>query len=202
MNKLVIAVDPGFGGTGICMLIDGKLYKFSNVKSSKEGDDRYLDVASKCCRHALDWINDIRAAATCLDETKISEVDIVIESPHMMGGVAGHASLARGDVFKVAKIAGAIGVLLATYIASRLTDVEELYFTHDSIIETPVRLHYPEVREWKGQLPKDVTKKRVLRDVQYAHAYIKDKKYKLMEKYPDHIFDAVGLGMWFVENKQ
>ena len=206
-HKIVIAIDPGFGGTGVSMLVSGKLYRFTNVKSASVGDNRYGDIASKCARHVLDWINDLRAAACTKDETYVSVCDIVVESPHAMGGVAGHASLMRGDVFTVAKLAGAIGVLLLVYITSQCESdhVASIVCVENNgapveHCRTKIRLHFPEVRKWKGQVSKETTQRRVLRDVKYALDYIKDSHYKLSEKYPDHVFDAVGLGMWFCEN--
>ena len=186
-HRLIVSVDPGFGGTGVCMFIDSQLYRFTNLKSGEEGNARYIDVASRCARNVLNWINDFRAVALY----PISRVDVVVESPHAMGGASGHASLARGDVFTVAKLAGAIGTVIALYVGTLMEDLYEG--------STRVYLSYPEVREWKGQTPKDVTKKRVLRDIEYATAYIKTKKFRLESAYPDHIFDAAGLGMWFIK---
>ena len=202
-HAVVIAVDPGFGGTGICMMVGGKLYKFTNVKSTASGDERYTDIACKCARHVLSWISDLRAAARTADETYVSYVDIVIESPHAMSGKNGHAALMRGDVFKVAKLAGAIGALISVYTQAQLEDNRDIADESCSLYSytVSVRLHYPEVREWKGQTSKETTMRRVLRDVAYAHDYIKDKNSKLSTKYPDHVFDAVGIGMWFYNLK-
>lgn len=202
-HAVIIAVDPGFGGTGICMMVGGKLYKFTNVKSGASGDERYIDVACKCARHVLSWISDLRASARHVDETYVSFVDIVIESPHAMAGKAGHAALMRGDIFKVAKLAGAIGALISVYTQAQLEDNRILDEESKSVYSyaANVRLHYPEVWQWKGQTSKDTTKRRVLRDVVYAHEYIKDSHYKLSDKYPDHVFDAVGIGMWFYNLK-
>lgn len=192
MSKVVLSVDPGFGGTGICMFVDGKLYKFNNIKCKHEGNERYVEVASKCAKHAMAWISDLLVAS---QGSKIKSFDIVIESPHAMGGVKGNASLGRGDVFKVAKLAGAIGVTAYLYVQTYLDDSAEMS-------STSIRLHYPEVRTWKGQLSKETTQRRVLRDVKYAVEYIKDSKYKLKEEYPDHVFDAAGIGLWFIKETE
>lgn len=200
-HDLIVAVDPGFGGTGLCIFTGGKLYRFTNVKSGEKGDARYADIACKCARHILSWISDLRAAARTKEETYVSYVDVVIESPHAMGGVKGNASLMRGDVFTVAKLAGAIGTLITTYVSSYLE--EEVPEDRKCPLPRPVTVlvHYPEVRLWKGQVSKDTTQRRVLRDVQYALNFIEERNYKLSEKYPDHVFDAVGLGMWFYANR-
>lgn len=200
-HDLIVAVDPGFGGTGLCMFTGGNLYRFTNVKSGKTGDARYADVACKCARHVLSWISDLRAAARAKEETYVSYVDVVVESPHAMSGVKGNASLMRGDVFTVAKLAGAIGALVVTYVSSYLED--EVPEEGQLLASSPatVLVHYPEVRLWKGQVSKETTQRRVLRDVQYALNFIKERNYKLSDRCPDHVFDAVGLGMWFFANR-
>lgn len=204
-HKLIIAVDPGFGGTGVCMLTGDRLYRFTNVKSGEKGDARYADIASKCARNVLCWISDLRASARYREETYVSTVDVVIESPHAMGGQAGHASLMRGDVFTVAKLAGSIGTLLSVYTQSLLDEAnvahDDSSDSMDKRVPVVVHVHYPEVRLWKGQVSKETTQRRVLRDVKYALNFIKERNYKLSEKYPDHVFDAVGLGMWFFANR-
>lgn len=200
-HDLIVAVDPGFGGTGLCMFTGGKLYRFTNVKSGEKGDARYADVACKCARHILSWISDLRAAARAKEETYVSYVDVVIESPHAMCGVKGNASLMRGDVFTVAKLAGSIGTLVATYVSSYLEEEVPEDRKYPEPRPVTVLVHYPEVRLWKGQVSKETTQRRVLRDVKYALNFIKERNYKLSEKYPDHVFDAVGLGMWFFANR-
>lgn len=190
-KKIVISVDPGFGGTGICMFVDGLLYKFSNVKSGKEDTDRYADVASKCAKHVLSWLSDLTAVSMCRADAEISSIAIVIESPHAMGGVKGLASLGSGDVFKVAKLAGAIGAVTQLYVENNIECTD--FFGVPN-----VHLYFPEVRTWKGQVSKDTTQRRVLRDVKYATEYIKDRHYKLKPEYPDHVFDAAGIGLWFI----
>lgn len=192
-HKVVVSVDPGFGGTGLCMFVEGKLYKFNNIKCKKEDNERYIEISSKCAKTAVAWLSDLRAAGRYLGETYIQQFDIVIESPHAMGGAKGNASLGRGDVFKVAKLAGAIGVTMWLYVQNYLDGQETV---------PDIQLHYPEVRQWKGQVSKETTQRRVLRDVEYALNYIVENKYKLRQEYPDHVFDAAGIGMWFVREKR
>lgn len=198
-HNIVIGIDPGFGGTGVGLLIDGKLYAYDNVKPSALHDARYAEVASKCARIVLNWISDIMTTVITRGETYISNVDVVVESPHAMGGVAGHASLMRGDVFTVAKLAGAIGTLLHVYITNMLESdaYVDIHTNGPYRKHIKIRTHYPEVRVWKGQVSKETTKRRVLRDVKYAIEFIKEKHYKLKDSHPDHIYDAVGLAMWF-----
>lgn len=198
-HSIVIGIDPGFGGTGVGLLIDGKLYAYDNVKPSAAKDARYAEVASKCARIVLNWISDIMTTVLTRGETYIATVNVVVESPHAMGGAAGHASLMRGDVFTVAKLAGSIGTLLHVYITNMIESDEygEVLNDHPARKHTKINVHYPEVRVWKGQVSKETTKRRVLRDVKYAIEFIKEKHYKLKDSHPDHIYDAVGLAMWF-----
>lgn len=190
-HKVVIAVDPGFGGTGLAMLIDGMLYRFTNVVEKTKEDNRYAELSQKCAALSIEWLYELEnRIALYSDKVGIDRVDVVIESPHAMRGVKGIASLLRGDVFKVAKLAGAVGAMIHSYVSHGLNEER-----------ANVKLHFPEVRQWKGQLTKTVTRRRVLRDVKYAIKYIKHESYELKEKYPSHIFDAVGLGMWFVSHE-
>lgn len=192
-HKIVIAIDPGFGGTGMAMFVGKRLYKFHNVKTSEEKEARYKDVASKCVRTVLNWCNDLKAVARDAEESLISDVAIIIESPHVFNGAKGAAALGRGDVFTVAKLVGAISVLLETHLESYLEAQDIAY---------RIIVKHPEPRKWKGQAPKNVTKRRVLRDVKYATDFIVKTLYKLKPEFPDHIFDAVGLGMWWIKQNE
>lgn len=196
-HDIVVSVDPGFGGTGICMFVSGALYRFHNIKYKKEGTERYVEIASRCAKAVVSWLSNLRAAARIPDELYVRSVHIVIESPHAMGGVRGNASLGSGDVFKVAKLAGALGVTTYLYVQTYL-DEQAVQF---DVVHEPasINLYYPEVRAWKGQTSKATTKRRVLRDVVYCREFIHDRKYKLESAYPEHIFDAAGLGLWFIK---
>ena len=196
-HEVVVSVDPGFGGTGICMYVSGKLYRFHNIKFKKEGTERYVEIASRTAKTIMWWLSDLRAAARIPDEMYVKAFHLVIESPHAMGGVKGRASLGSGDVFKVAKLAGAIGAVGMLYAQSYL-DEQSLQF---DVVHEPAKmaLYYPEVRAWKGQISKATTKRRVLRDVVYDDVYTPNRKYKLTTAFPEHIFDAAGLGMWFLQ---
>lgn len=180
-HSIVISVDPGFGGTGICIFVDKLFYRCYNIKSNKTDTDRYIDI----CKQAYDLISDALYDLYIQEEYEyIKYANIVIESPHAMGGVKGNASLGRGDVFKVAKLAGALGYSL--YSAVDIASQNNFYTEF-------IHLYYPEVRAWKGQVSKDTTKRRVLRDIRYF-----DVHHKLPSKCTEHVYDAAGIGLWFI----
>lgn len=188
LHNMVIAVDPGFGGTGVCVFLDKLLYSCSNIKSLKNDTDRYVDISEQCEKFVGDCIDDLRRdGAYNFSYDYIKSVDIVIESPHAMGGVKGHASLAKGDVFKVAKLAGAIGFAIYRAVdwSTETLDMEA--------VRPKIHIYYPEVRAWKGQVSKETTKRRVLRDIRYF-----DVRNKLPSRCTEHIYDAAGIGLWFI----
>ena len=183
MHSMIMSVDPGFGGTGVSIFVDGKLYDFANIKSSKKDTMRYIDISAQCEQFVE---NAIESLHRCVGYSHMDRIDILIESPHAMGGVKGYASLTKGDVFKVAKLAGAIGVVL----------YDSVDHNYGGQFPAPkIKLHYPEVRVWKGQVPKETTKRRVLRDVRYFDDIC---EMQMANQLPSHIYDAIGIGLWFI----
>lgn len=189
-HRVVISIDPGFGGTGLAMFVGSRLYRFKNIKTTEEKDARYKDVASRCVRKVLQWFDDLKAAAREPDEENIVDVSVVIESPHLFDGPKGIAAAGMGAVFMVARLVGAIAVLMETHLDSYLAAQDCSY---------RILMAYPEPRVWKGQMSKAATKYRVLKKVKYATDYILHTLYKLNDGMPDHVFDAVGMGMWYIK---
>jgi hypothetical protein len=96
---------------------------------------------------------------------------LVIECPELQMSERGWASARRGDLVKLALITGAIVHVF------RAWDVQ---------LVTP--------REWKGQLPKRVTMQ-IVRDS--LPTRVMDDL--LLERHPDHVWDAVAIGLWFLD---
>jgi len=188
MRRFIVSVDPGFGGTGIALFLDGALYDYVNMGCKEKDDLRYVFLPQNCADWVTQNIDDICSAIHKREGERRFNLDVVVEDPHAMSGVGGRASLLRGDVFKVSKLAGAIGALICYQAAG-------IKCTAYKIVG--IGLHYPKVRTWKGQTKKDVTKRRVLRDVKLHQG----AKIKLNDDEPSHIYDAIGLGLWFIKTE-
>lgn len=200
---VVISIDPGFGGTGLCMFINKKLYRYTNIKTKAAGIDRFQDIAVQCGSTVLEWLDYAVSASKNIYDAHISRIDVAIESPHAFGGAVGAAALGRGDVFSVAKLVGALTAVLHLRLTSFVDQQDTLEYVNAQHLGTvKFTIHHPEVRVWKGQASKETTERRVLRDIEYAKEYIPGtlSVYKLFHGLPDHIFDAAGLGLWVVKN--
>lgn len=188
MHRFVVSVDPGFGGTGIALFLDGALYDYVNMGCKEKDDLRYVFLSQNCVDWVTQNIDDICFDVYKREGERRFNLDVVVEDPHAMSGAGGRASLLRGDVFKVSKLAGAIGAM----ICSRAALIQ-----YSAYRIAGLGLHYPKVRTWKGQTKKDVTKRRVLRDVKLHQR----AKIKLDDNEPSHIYDAIGLGLWFIKTE-
>lgn len=93
---------------------------------------------------------------------------IVLEKPAFMAGAGGTMVARSGDLVKLCLLTGML------VQAARQK-------------ETEIRLVLP--TQWKGQLPKDVTKRRVIEALGYENQ-------TMSAKHSDHAFDAVGIGLW------
>lgn len=94
---------------------------------------------------------------------------MVIEFPEEMGGRRGRASLNSGAVRKLTYLVGRIAGGFLEADPGRL-------------------LRLAEPSKWKGQVPKNITRKRVLRD------------YPQVGEWLEHdVYDAIGIGRWFVK---
>lgn len=93
---------------------------------------------------------------------------VILEKPSFMAGVGGTMVARSGDLVKLCMLTGML------IHAARQTNCL-------------VKLVLP--TQWKGQLPKDVTKKRVLDILGINHQ-------TMNLKHSDHAFDAVGIGLW------
>ena len=152
-----IYIDPGLGGTGWAY--------FSSHSCCSETPE--LPNAYGVLRgHAKEtWIqqsNTIRHAFSFLLE-KYTARQCVIEFPCLWSGSGlSQASASRGDLFKLAYLCGSLAAMCGI---------------------RGVRVELPSPQDWKGQLPKDVVIKRILRFFPEG-TIIKD-----------HEADAIGMGI-------
>lgn len=103
------------------------------------------------------------------DRVRAFDADMVIcECPQEMKGGRGEMSLRSGSVRKLAYYVGMIGGRVWSRDCE-FTSVEPM--------------------KWKGQLPKEITQKRVRRDYPQVPADLRSD-----------VFDACGIGRWYVKN--
>jgi hypothetical protein len=96
------------------------------------------------------------------------DTDVVIEFPEFQEGLRGAVARRTGSMDKLSFL---VGVMAGE-------------FPKDWII------HLPKVREWKGQLPKDVVTRRM---IQYYTARVCSEL-----DVRTHAWDALGIGHWFL----
>lgn len=109
-----------------------------------------------------DWTCKCFAIASAIDLLMMYVKSTVIEFPELWTSAKSMASANRGDLFKLAFLVGAIA--------------EKINHTG-----YPVALISP--ADWKGQLPKDIVIKRILKEIPE------------MKKVRDHEADAIGMGL-------
>jgi len=98
---------------------------------------------------------------------------VVIECPELQTSAKGWASARRGDLVKLALITGAIVHVFRSW------EVE---------LVTPF--------QWKGVLPKRITMKAVREEVPASV-----RGTLRLDSYPDHTWDAVGIGLWYLDRR-
>lgn len=159
----VMFIDPGLDGTGWAffewLVINGKRNALSPHSSGSFKPKSSVHWQTKA-EEVWSWFEGHCATY----QIKV----LVIESPEAwLGDAIGLASIQRGDIFKL------------MYLIGGLADVARRRGIRVPVMISP--------REWKGQLPKDVTKKRVKRAF--------DNKKWCPQTSTTHEFDAVGMGL-------
>lgn len=163
----VLSVDPGFGGTGLVYWSGGKPSAARVVKpSTKE-----VDLVERAWHIASVTNNFFFTCREMEEHTGAWQAPcVVIEYPEYQEGLRGQVSSQTGGVIKLSFL---IGVLVASFPR------------HFVIKLVPVR-------DWKGQLPKDVVMRRM------QHIYGKTCRTIDIKS---HAWDALGLGHWAMEQE-
>lgn len=149
----VLFVDPGLGGTGWAF--------FDTFTKSPPIDWGVLR------RPEGDWTIRARDIARGFKSVVSDKIvyHVVIEMPSMWSGSAqSHASTVSGDLFKLAFLVGSI----AQWFACHRADLQ-------------LTLISPQ--EWKGQLPKELVIKRIV------------KRFPNLDMIANHEADAIGMGL-------
>lgn len=156
--KYLVSIDPGSSGTGIAI--------WSESQANSVGWDLVF-VEAKTFMTDYDYVvwlrlqllNNIPSQAVAQ-----GDVSAYIEQPCLMSSEKGLVAAKSGALVRLSIFAGLLaGVLMVGGI--------------------PV--HWIPVNKWKGNLPKHITKDRVL-----STTWVNAQKEK-----PSHYYDAIGIGM-------
>ena len=131
----ILSIDPGLGGTGFALWLDGKLQKVGIIKP-RSTDSDYYDRGMSIAEGYNNLLVEIEPKRSDVENLNV----VYIEYPAFFGGAGGTMVAARGDLVKLSWIAGTIcGLSIAR-----------------NWIPIMVNVH-----DWKGQLPKDVVISRI-----------------------------------------
>ena len=166
-----IAIDPGVSGLGYAVFT-GVPDVVSISRAGvihPQGDGSWLARSSS----VVDRLFRAVIKDVLAMPARPDQIAIVLESQELFSSSAkGWASAKKGDIFKLTMMTGAI--------ADRFR-----YFREINLVAP---------RTWKGQLSKRVTKARVTRRIGDAEV----TKLGMVGR-ADHVWDAVGIGLWAAE---
>ena len=161
--RRLLSIDPGLGGTGYVFWFAGRPLKAGNIYPAKPAQ-RKDDLESG--EELLNRANEIYNRLMDIVGVQLHPLTVVIEFPEYQEGLRGRTARSTGSIDKLAFL---IGVLAGS-------------FGND------YRVIMPRVRDWKGQLPKEVVTRRMLKH------YGLDLCVKLNVR--AHAWDALGIGHW------
>jgi hypothetical protein len=131
-TQLMVTIDPGLNGTGVAVWNAERLVMSAvlSLRHKIASHENWLHRISILDRGVEDYLRPLTS------QMKLW----VVEFPELHGGIAGEASLRRGDLFKLAALCGRLTRTAHTLGAS-------VEFVHPTA--------------WKGQLPKRVVIQRI-----------------------------------------
>lgn len=169
---IVVSIDPGVRACGVAVWLDGKILAAAHVKSG----------VPKEARDATCWNGMAAAVLTYVGEVLETEgiedgaLHLVCEFPQTYGGKS-----AKGDTNDLLSLAAVVGAILTAF---QMTD------------QTDVTLWRP--HEWKGNLPKEVTRARVddkLKPHEFARVTWPAPSLR------HNVYDAIAIGQKFYETR-
>lgn len=154
LGMLILAVDPGAGGTGWALLRsrDARVHNCGTLHGRGTWDQKVRQI--------------MVGYEKLLSNHYIGQV--YIESPVFMRGYGGYTTASTGDLVKLSMLCGAIYAY-----TMRL---------HGAILVEP--------SQWKGQLPKKVCARRIMKILHELHPYDE------LGRISNHAMDAIGIGLW------
>lgn len=156
-----LSIDPGMGGIGYALWEDW-------------GCGTGVDLLQSGClrpkRKQDDWQEGFKRGCVLFSDL-LNEHDpalVLIERPMYVQNAVGHAVAASGDLIKLGLVAGALAGI---------------------VVERAARLVWVEVRDWKGQVSKKVSTRRVSRCLTARFP-------EFTQPTSEHAVDAVGIGLF------
>ena len=162
MKKMTLAIDPGIRTMGACLFHGQKLLAASTYKVRRP-TERRQDGIFAMINQLEHWLDEVRPPRLAIDR-------IVCELPENFGSAVGMAAAARGDVVW---LSFCVGVL-----AGRSGDTGQEFDV------------YP-VREWKGNMSKAMTAKRIEKRLKETGVEWR----LLLSRDRSHDWDACGVGL-------
>ena len=160
------AIDPGLSGTGWAEFKDGKPTRCGVIYPKSQTSDLWEEKAEYIADQLLqDWFQVTELAY----RSALRRIHVYIEMPQQMVSARGLAAQG-GAVYKLAFLVG--------YLARAVH---------------PCRVHAITVNQWKGQLPKDVVERRIIKTLGTERCTQLNIR--------THAWDAVGLGLWAGERQ-
>lgn len=173
MPSVMLSVDPGVNAMGLA------LWSWSPKKRGKLEPPRVAwveELPARVLRLEQDWHAKMLILLAMLRKRLVVELHlqrlahVFVEWPQVRGGAVGHAAAVRGDVSALAYCCGAVCQMAHDFEQFSTAVVELL-----------------PVSEWKGQLPKAATNKRIARAIGTVD--------KQGNPFDSHSWDAVGVGL-------
>lgn len=164
----LLSIDPGLNGTGCVLWLNGQPIAarvFHPLASQIKLD---LSESDELVKRARNLANEIRFWAQRVIQYPLPRLTVVIEFPEHHESLKGRTARVTGSIDRLTFL---IGVMAGVWTSWAQWDIR-----------------MPRVRDWKGQLPKDVVTKRMIK--RYGVPLV----VKLNVR--SHAWDALGIGEW------
>ncbi len=123
------------------------------------GEGEFVARAGRVAQKLVETLDALKATGTGVVQ------HVYIEWPQYFDSPGGQRAAVRGDLTKLIYVVGGLA---------------------EAARERHCEIHPVPVLDWKGQLPKEVTEKRIRALLQMQDA----------ERRPDHVWDAIGIGLY------
>jgi hypothetical protein len=186
-SRFVVGIDPGFGGTGVALFEDKELKSVLWLKNVKK--QSFVKRGHQLARDIDDWIHtEINKIEGDPPLSYGDDISIVCEIPAYQNTPSRSMGWKKGDLQKLTYLVGAIGFACSARCYSTnpshiCVGVEQPYFAHPQFVTVSPA-------GWKGQLSKQIVIDRIRKKIKNVDEIYQPKL---------DIWDAIGIGLWAVE---